>query len=47
MMRRVFYAGVAVMLVGICALIVWGAPHCNTDDPPGPTIGHVIKLGGC
>jgi hypothetical protein len=41
----------AALLVALAvALIVYvlaAAPRCDANSPPGPTIGGVIKIGGC
>jgi hypothetical protein len=39
---------IACVLIGATlALVVHAAPRCSSNSPPGPTIGHVIKLYGC
>lgn len=31
----------------VCAYLAAHAPRCSRNSPPGPTIGHVLKLYGC
>ncbi len=43
----VFVLLCAAVPTGIAHFIVAYTPRCTHDSPPGPTIGHVIKLYGC
>jgi hypothetical protein len=38
-----FVALTVAMIVYVLAM----APRCDANSPPGPTIGGVIKIGGC
>ncbi len=31
----------------LLAIAVSQSPECTIDDPPGPTIAGVIRIGGC
>jgi hypothetical protein len=41
----------AIVLCSIVAVVggfaAWHAPRCSHNSPPGPTIGHALKLYGC
>jgi hypothetical protein len=36
-----------VLAVAMIVYVLMAAPRCDANSPPGPTIGGVIKIGGC